>query len=105
MCRYWANVWLVAATPVACVMACEFLPASFPFVFFGLLILGILVPYRFGRAPYSYVLVCGLIYFFAGSAIAIGAMYLLGIDGVSDPHKTSDFFPAERSWGANETRT
>src|SRR5688572_11380470 len=67
---YWPHVWLVAATPAASVLAFEFFPYLVPLVFFGLLGLGILVPYRIGKAPYSYVLACGLIHFFVGSAIA-----------------------------------
>ena len=81
--RYWPNVWLVAVAPAVTSLAFKFIPCSTPFVFFGLLGLGILVPYRFGKAPYSYVLACGLIYFFAGGAIAIATLYLLGVDANS----------------------
>jgi hypothetical protein len=85
---YWANVWLVAVAPAVTALAMEYLPPSWPLVFLGLLVLGVFVPYRFGKAPYSYVLACGLIYFFVGGAIAIAVIWLLGIDP-GDQSRTS----------------
>jgi hypothetical protein len=79
---YWLNLIAVACAPIATVLASKSpLPASVPLVFFGLMIVGLLIPYRFGRAPYSFVLVGGLVYFFLGGAIAAVTIYAFGIEG------------------------
>lgn len=82
---YWWGLWLAAVIPASVVLTAEYIHSGLaPVLFVGLTLLGTLVPYRLGKAPYSYVLVFGLVYFFVGSAIAFTAMYLLGIGDVSN---------------------
>lgn len=85
--RYWPCVILVAGLPALLVIVGEYagVPALVPVIFFGVGIGGIVIPYRLGRAPYSYVIACCLIYFFVGAALAYGVFRLLGIDGRPSP--------------------
>jgi len=85
--RYWPCVILVAATPALCVLTGEYVqfPGSVGVVFFASLIAGIVLPYRLGKAPYSYVIACCLIFFFVGAAIAYGTIHIVGIDGHPGP--------------------
>lgn len=86
ICRYWPNVIAMALTPTVVAWAAES-PTfgwSWPLLFIGLVVFGVFIPFRFGKAPYSFVVVSGLIYFVVGVAILMVVGSLLGLDGVPD---------------------
>lgn len=84
--HYWPNVLVLALTPtaVSCAMALPCVGWIWPVVFLGMTIFGWVVPHKFGKAPYSYVIVGGLIYFFAGGLLAAGVLSLLSAIGLLD---------------------
>jgi hypothetical protein len=85
---YWLNLLAMALIPLLIVLANEagfrhpwimsLVPWTIPLMFFGLSFFGLIVPYRMGRAPVGYLIVACLVFFFLGSGLAVGALYLFG---------------------------
>jgi hypothetical protein len=69
----------MACTPSLCILAEKTgIPFLWAVTFVVLMFFGWFLPYRFGRAPYSYVFVSGLVFFVVGSALALVMMAVFG---------------------------
>ena len=78
---YWPNVLAIALTPTLTAVMMVLVPPLWPVVFLSLTMIGILVPYRFRNAPYSYVFVCLLVYLTGGLLVPLVyyALWAIGI--------------------------
>jgi hypothetical protein len=78
--KYWLNLLAVALTPVAMLLMSKAgLYGNFaPLAFVALILFGVGTPYYFGKAPYGYVIVAALVYFFLGGLAMIVVATAMG---------------------------
>ena len=69
--KYWINLLAVALTPPVMVLTSKAgVYGNFaPLAFFALLLFGAWAPHYVGKAPYGYVIVAGLVFFFLGGLL------------------------------------
>jgi hypothetical protein len=78
---YWLNLVAIFLTPLMTVLAMIICKPLWPVVFVGLAIFAVVAPYRFGKAPLTYVFTCQLLFIVGGFAMALGfwGLWALGV--------------------------
>lgn len=68
---YWLNLLAIALTPTITVMTMVLVTPLWPISFLTLAIFGIIVPYKFGKAPLSYVFTCQVVFLLGGILVPL----------------------------------